>query len=391
MNRNAFLVVSYCIPTRTTGTPVVVRKFLENFSPEEVVLIGRPVKRSNAVKGYSIHYRTFRLPTPSVGARGERLWRLLGAFLGVLVGIRVIRSERLDAIVAFYRDESSLLTGYLLHKITGKPFYPYFCDLYLENYPKGVYHHLAKLLQPRVFQSATRVFVLTEAMKEWYQSAYGVDAVVLPHCVNEPATLINQTNGHTDGNGKMRIAHLGSVNDDRIPSLRVLCEAIQGDERYELTYFTSQSPEYLQEVGIAPANSTTRFIPDDGQLREELENCDILFLPATVSALQQHREAQVVTGFPTKAIEYLSVQKPILVHSESKYFVARFFRERACGYVVEGDAGRLRQALRDIGTDAVLRANLAKKAYSATAYFSGATIARRFREVLAHAKGSKRG
>jgi hypothetical protein len=87
----------------------------------------------------------------------------------------------------------------------------------------------------------------------------------------------------------------------------------------------------------------------------------------------------------------LSVQKPILVHSESKYFVARFFREHECGYVVEGDAGRLRQALRDIGTDAVLRANLAKKAYRAMAYFSGATIAKKFREVLAHAEESKRG
>lgn len=377
-----FLVVSYCMPTRTTGTPVVVRKLLENFAPSEVVLIGRPVKRSNAVAGYSPHYVTYQLTTPPVGTRGEKIWRLLSVFIGVLAGLSAIRKHDLKCIVAFYRDESSLLTGYLLHKLTQRPFYPYFCDLYLENYPNGFYHLLAKWLQARVFHTAQKVFVLTEAMKEHYHKQYGVDAVVLPHCVNDRVPQSANSDRHSNGRATIRIAHLGSVNDDRIPSLRLLCEAIRDNARFELMYFTSQSPEFLRREGLAISNSTTKFIPDDALLRSELEKCDILFLPATLSDEHKYREAQVLTGFPTKAIEYLFVQRPILVHSKSNYFVARFFDDHRCGHVVEGGAADIFGALQTLVNDRELRETLSRNSFGAVSYFSGRTIANRLRETV---------
>jgi len=45
-------------------------------------------------------------------------------------------------------------------------------------------------------------------------------------------------------------------------------------------------------------------------------------------------EDELATAFPTKVIEYLAADRPILVHCPENYFLARFFREHECGIVV---------------------------------------------------------
>lgn len=375
-----FLVVSYAIPNRASGTPVVIRKFLENFERDEVVLIGRPVLKREKVENLQFNYPTLTIPTPPIGFRGERLWRLVSIFLGLFTGWFAIAKYRPKAILAFYRDESSLLTGYLLHKLSGLPLYSYFCDMYLENYPGGYYGKLAAWLQPRVFRESTRVIALTEAMREYYRQAYQVDALVLPHCNNDPVlTIPYQVEVHAP----FRIAYLGTVNMDRILSLQALCKAIDGREDYFLSYFTGSSTDYLARHGLLIQNSEIKFIPGAEQLLNELAACDLLFLPV-MSTSEGQRELQIITGFPTKVIEYLLVQKPILVHSKSCYFVSEFFRKFGCGYITDGDFEEILRVLERIKNDGALRKQLVENTTAALEYFRGDTIADAFRMLMNH-------
>lgn len=379
MTNKPFLVVSYSIPDRLSGTPVVIRKFLENFSKEEVVLIGRPTLRKNRLQNNSFHYPILTIPTPPVDFYGERLWRFLSCFIGVITGLIAIILYKPKAILAFYRDESSLFIGYWLHKMTRLPLYTYFCDIYLENYPKGFYGKLAAWLQPRVFHESKKVIVLTEAMKDYYKQNYQIDAMVLPHCNNLSVPEIPQKKIREN---MCLIGYLGSINIDRVQSLRLLCQAIQGNSHYHLTYFSPTSAEYIQHQELNIENSSIEFIRDNEKLVEKLSSCDILFLPLTISQGRHERVAQVATGFPTKVIEYLLCQVPILVHCDENSFVSKFFEENKCGYIVYGGTIELLSALNILNNDPGLRKNLLENSVNTLSYFDGKSISNSFRNLL---------
>lgn len=375
MSQKPFLVVSYCIPDRVSGTPVVIRKFLENFSRDEVVLIGRPTQNRERLRNIKLPYPTLKIPTPPVGFLGERIWRTISSILGVFTGLAAILRYKPNAILAFYRDESSLLTGFLLHKITKLPFYAYFCDLFLENYPNGYYGRLARWLQPRVFMNAKNIFVLTEGMKKYFESQYGIDAIVLPHCNNE---IVNAKPQKETLGDPLKIAYLGNLDNDRIISLKYLTKSIEHDERYLLYYFTSISPSFFELNDLLVKNSVVKFIPSEKSLYEELDKCDVLFLPA----ITEKRELQMMTGFHTKIIDYLVCQKTILAHSKTEYFVSKFFSEFDCGYVVEGGVTEISNALQEIRMNAELRNRMASNAVKALGYFDGTSVATKFRQAM---------
>lgn len=358
---------------------MVIRRFLENFRSDEVVLIGRPTLKKDRVQNIKFAYPTLTIPAPPVGFRGEKLWRFLSSFLGVLTGLIAIRRYNPKAILAFYRDESSLLTGYWLHKITRLPLYSYFCDIYLENYPKGLYRKLAAWLQPRIFRDSKKVIVLTEAMGDYFKQKYKIDTVVLPHCNNILVSEVSK--GNTDKE-VCKIGYLGSINIDRVQSLQSLCKVIKGNHSYKLTYFTSTPKEYIQQQDLSIENSSIEFLPDDMQLMKELSLCDILFLPLTIAEDRGERITQATTGFPTKVIEYLLSHVPILVHSDKNSFGSKFIEDHQCGYVVYGGPDELIHALNTLKNDHELRRLLVENAVSTLVYFDGQIIANSFRNLL---------
>ena len=377
--KHKILVVSYALPFRNTGTPVVVRTFLENFNNDEVVLMGRPVKKKERVLDYRPHYPMYLIPTPPVEARGEKLWRFLSVILGTILGLYLVLKFKPTEILAFYRDESSLLTGYIVNRITGVPLYSYFCDLYIENYSKGWYGILAKWLQPKIFEHSNRIFVLTEGIKEYYLQRYGIQSEVIPHCINEP---IEHKPVSTNLTLPLKIGYLGSINIDRTSSLRLLSTAIENNEKYQLQYYTSTPEGVLREAGLLIPNSIVKHIPDDAQLKEEIEKCDILFLPQTITKKEDPRWFQLLTGLPTKTLKYLISGKPILVHSHLEYFLTKFIREYHCGYVIQAGKAEILLALEQLSSDDNLRKKLSEGCVNACKYFTGSLVATRFLNAI---------
>jgi glycosyltransferase involved in cell wall biosynthesis len=375
------LLVSYSNPDRASGTPVVIRNLLENFESDEVVLIGRPTLKKERINNLYFKYPIITIPTPPVEFRGERLWRLLSVFIGVWIGLLAFNKYKLKAVLSFYRDESSLLTGFILHKLTKLPHYAYFCDLYLENYISGYQFLLAKWLQPRIFSRSKKIFVLTEAMKDYFECTYGINPIVVPHCNNltvKRRDYLNEKQIRTP----LNIGYLGTINNDRIPSLKLLCEAIKGNNQFHMRYFSATPPSIIKQHGLFISNSDHKFIKSNNELINEMSSCDVLYLPTTISDVKKEREFQVKTGFPTKAIEYLICQKPILVHCKKHYYVAKFFRKFDCGYVTDGDSEEILIALNNIKDDFELRKRIASNSYKALSYFDGKDIANILKSYL---------
>jgi hypothetical protein len=303
----------------------------------------------------------------------------------VLTGLRAIRRHGPMAIVAVFPYESSLLTGYWLHRLTGLPLFSYFCDLYREELRRGWQARLAAWLQPRVFRASSRLFVVSEGMVEYYRERHGVEALCVPACINDP---IPEPGPIPSPSRPFVVGYSGGIYSARISPLRSLIEAIGGDPAFEIRFFTPQSSDFLRAQGLWAENASAEFVPNEADLVRRLAGCDTLLLPLTFEPDEDSRD-QLATCFGTKSCEYFLSRKPILLHCPGDYFMARFFRQWDCGLVVDGPgSGVLRSGLERMRSDGALRERFVGNALRAARQFEGSGVAARVREALkAHLSG----
>jgi len=381
------LVVASTLPIESSGTSIVLRRLLENFAAGEVVLIGKTPDRTGRLAARELHYPALRIPSLPGGIRGDRYWRLASALPGLLTGWRAVRRHRPRAILAVFPDESSLLLGYWLHRLTGLPLLAYFCDLYMED-RRGWQLRLARWLQPRVFARAARLLTVNEGMAGYYRERYGLSPVCLPTCINvrlpDPSPL-------PPPGRPFVVGYSGNVNPTRLTSLQALVRAIGGNSAYLLRYFTPQRRAYLEAQRLWAANAEATFVAGESELVRDLSRCDALFLPLTFEVGENSHD-QLATCFGIKVYEYYLARRPVLVHSPGDYFIARFHRERDCGLVVDNRSSEaLLAGLERLRTDTSLRQRLVANALQAARGFEGARVAGILRASLSEVTVDGRG
>jgi hypothetical protein len=386
----SFLVVAQAVPVEVSGTNIVVRRLLENFGGHEVVLLARPANRRASLDAEGFHYPVVRVHAPPLGWRGERFTRLASVVPGVLQGWGAVRRYRPAAILALFPDECSILIGYILKRLTGVPLFAYFCDLYAEDRRPGTWEgRMAGWLQPRVFAAARRLIAVNEGMADFYRKRYGMDTACLPTCINQP---IPDYAPPPEPGRPFRIGYSGNVNATRVGSLRALVAAIGRDPGYSLCYFTPQTPAYLESLGVWAPNASARFVADEASLIPLLAECDALFLPLTFDRDTVSTD-QLATCFGIKSYEYFLARRPIVVHTPRDYFLARFYRERGCGLVVDDPGSEaLLAAFGRIRENRSLREDLVRQGLAAARPFEGPRIADALRrEMLALNESTREG
>lgn len=369
------------LPVDAFGTSVVVRRLVENLKPEEIILLGRAPDRRAQLSQDRLHVPAIRVRWLAGGWSGERYSQVVGVIPAVMQGVLAARAAHVGAVIAVYPDPCSLLSGYLLHRVMGLPLIAYFCDLYMEDRQgAGWEARLARWLQPRVFQAATRIIAVNQGMVEYYRSRYGIEALHLPACINhaipefEPAPTPGRV---------FRIAYSGNINDTRIDSIRALVAAVGEDPSMAIHYFTPQTPDYLRTLGVWSRNATAEFIADEEALIKRLMECDALFLPLTFET-GAHSRDQMATCFGIKSYEYFLARRPILVHVPGDYFLARFYRQWDCGVVVDDPSPQaLLAGLNRIRGNPDLRNSLVRQGLVAARQFEGPRIAAALRAEIA--------
>src|SRR5262245_39481433 len=287
------LVVAETLPVNAVGTSIVLRRLLENFRSDEVVLIARNPDRRNRLDSGSRRHPYHVIPALPAGIRGERYWRIASAVPGVAVGLAAIRRHRPAALLAMFPYEHALLTGYWLHLLSGLPLLAYFCDLYQEDRAHGWERRLANWLQPRVFKAAARVLAANQGMADYYRARYGMDVLALPACINAP---IPEPAAPPAPGGRFVVGYSGNVNSTRIDSLRALVKAIGGDPAFAIHYLTPHAPDVLRAYGVWADNAQAAFVADEQELVRRLAACDALFLPLTFDPEENSRD-QMATCF----------------------------------------------------------------------------------------------
>jgi len=368
------------IPYTASGTGTVIRRLVENLDPDEIVLLGRPANPSLQLTNVQVHVPVVRVKGLPRGFRGERFSRMAAVGPAVIQGWLAIRRHGCSAILATFPDECSLLTGYILHRVTGLPLLAYFCDLYMEDRPgDGWEARLSRWLQPRVFRSASRVMAVNQGMADYYGERYGADVLTLPTCINQPIPEYVEP----PAPGKpYRIAYSGNINATRMDSIQALVKAVGSDTDYAIHYYTPHSRQFLERNGLWSENTIIEFHEDESALVRELAKCDILFLPLTFG-IAEHSRDQLATCFGIKAYEYFLARRPVLVHCPEEYFLARFFRERSCGLVVSDPSPRaLAAGIMKLRTDGALRSQSVRQGLQAAGEFVGTRTGELLRQAI---------
>lgn len=323
------LLVSRALPVESGGTMIVIRRLLENFDRDEIVVLGRTPYKSRVLKNDKApEYRCFEIPTPQI--KGFRLWRMLSVIPGFFQGLWIIWRYQIKIIIGVYPDQGSLLLSALLQAITRKRYMAYFCDLFMENQTRNRFHFLANWLQPYVFKNADRILAANAGMKQFYDTRYKINSLLMPTAIN---SSIPQSFVLPDKIDPFIIGYSGSIVPDRLDPMQALIETIGDDIQFEIRLFTPQREDYLRSVKIWAPNVRLKFCASHAELIHELSQCHVLYLPLTFKVEYNSRE-QLATCFGIKCYEYFQSCRPVLVHCPSEYFTSTFFTTQECGEAI---------------------------------------------------------
>jgi glycosyltransferase involved in cell wall biosynthesis len=293
-------------------------------------------------------------------ASARILWRVALPFLWADTRQRagwiasLLRRERSELLVACTGDPIDLPAGWMAARKVGIPFIAAIYDHYTARNMNWNLALFARVFERRIVRDAAGIWVLNEVMRDVYQKAYGVE----PSVVRNPCIVSPDRRAVGDdwpaSPGEIRIVYTGAVYHVHYDAFQKLLDGMRRLNRPDLRLhiYTAQPAAQLARMGIEGPVEIHPHVSERESI--ELQNrADILYLPL---GFETGVPLVVNTSAPFKTGEYLACGRPILAHAPKGSFVASYFREHECGFVVDDpDAGEVARVLRRILEDSPAR------------------------------------
>ena len=369
LHERILMMTTVVAPAPTAGA-FVVKGLLSQIDADEVLVAAErwpanPLDQTHEPNGHRVHFVGKSWTWPK---RGQRYVHWMKWFLVPRMAYRLIKlakSQQCGAILGIFPDEQCLCAAYLASRTLGLRFFPFFHNTYREN-RRGAAYLVATWLQRQAFKRAGVVFVMSDGMKEEWQSLYhGVEFHSLVHTFDGPIPAF-QPLPPVDYAG-IRLGCLGLVSEANLDALRRICQVVNSSHDLELCICSGSAAWHLQAKGLL-GKRTRHEQPSDDHLLEALRSNDILLLPHGLTGGLSPIEYRTI--FPTRTIPYLLSGRPILAHSARDSFLSRWLRQHDCAELVEDpDPAALRAAIDRLCRDHVRREQLVRNALLAAEQF----------------------
>ena len=374
------LMLSWTVPPETTGSAVIVGNLAKQFSRTEMVVAGeQPYQRPPVAwkeEWPEIKFLSRGWPQTRRGARLRR--KLLVPWL-IYRCVRLVKTYECTKILVIFPCEEYLFAGYFVARMTGAKLFPYFHNTYLEQCPSsGLKRHVARWLQASVFKHAQHIFLMSKGMEELYQDHYpGLPCSVLVHSFNE---AIPDFNVPPEPRRSPHFILAGNINASCQEATVRACAAVSQVKDSFLTILSGTPNDHLRGLGMLNGRTRHDTVARDN-LIQRLNEADIVLLPHGFSGTLSHDEYQTI--FPTKTIEYLICQRPILAHAPPDCYLTRFLKAHGCALVVEEPTiPALLAGITRILSDADLRATLVRNALRTAETFQASRVASSVRSAM---------
>jgi glycosyltransferase involved in cell wall biosynthesis len=252
-------------------------------------------------------------------------------------GLREIYSKNVDVILTTFPVPSAVLIGYLLHRITGKPWVADFRDSMTEDdYPRdATTRRTLRWLERKAVKHASRLLFTAPSARRMYLARY-------PELSPDRALLLTNGYDEEDFSGiessaecrqpgaPVRLLHSGLIYPEErnpIPFFHALARLkregkISSSSLSVELRASGNEQRYLEITNRLDIQDLVRFLPSISYRKalEESSQADSLLLLQAASCDHQ---------IPAKAYEYLRLAKPILALTTGQGDTAALLKE--CG------------------------------------------------------------
>lgn len=303
----------------------------------------------------------FRLIINKLKHLVKRIW-FLGALGGIFIivsqiimmvrtGIKTIKKEKIEIMLGISDYGPAMISTYLLHKITQKPYDIFLFDIYKNNfYPVVPAGFLAKIFESKILKNAEKIVVTNEGTLNYYIRIYGEEMrkkSIIIHNSTFPESYLKL---HTDYNPKppYTILYTGRISWPQIGALKNLIKAVNeiNDIDLKLKIYTPSPIDYLKKIGIEKSEKVEILVAPPQDMPQIQTKADILFLP-----LSWHTKSQDIinTATPGKLTDYLISSRPILIHAPSSSFLSQYAKDNNFALVVdEENIEKLKSAIKTL-------------------------------------------
>ena len=335
-------------PETTSGSPVILCD-LANHLPKGCAEIfcearfghgpRREIKLHHPIRRFRWHNRLWPF---SRGSRVRSFWsRLLFPWL-VLCGIIRVWRFKPTHIITIYIQPHWILSAYLVARLTRTPLIYYVHDAFRENNESlgRVSRAFSRWLE-RVSLTQSQVWVLHSKLADRYLQRYGVRSSVLRQMIRQqPLPSSKRVISNRD---HATIGFSGAIYGNNRLQLEQLVGIVTADPRLSLRIWTDPTAEGFRKLQVSSDRIEARYESNYLLLLEQLNQCDLLYLPLSFTDCDGLTANALQYAFPTKSLDYLLVDVEILVHCPSHFELAEFFANNRCGQVLnDGDTASLR-------------------------------------------------
>jgi len=290
----------------------------------------------------------------------KRIW-FLGLLGGIFIigsqiimmvraGIKTIKKEKIEVMVGISDYGPAMISTYLLHKITKKPYYIFLFDIYKGNFysvfPAKI---LANIFEPKLFKNAQKIIVNNEGTLDFYIQRYGEKIRKKIVIIHNSVFSDNYLGFHTDYNPKppYTILYTGGIYWPQIRSLKNLIKTVDkiNDLDIKIKIYTPTLVDFLKKNGITGKRISFSVAPSKDMPKIQSQ-ADILFLP-----LSWHTKSQAIidTATPGKLTDYLIAGRPILIHAPASTFLVKYAKENNFALIIdEENTEKLKSAIKTL-------------------------------------------
>lgn len=369
-SKTKFAVVSNVLPPSTSGQAIMLYRLLEGLPSKSYCLISnedyeRVTKKDSATLKLPARY--YHLKPHSLLSKLIYIIHLLGlleTYHRAKQITKIIRDENCNVLIACTGDLYNLPAAYLACKWAGIPFVPYIFDDYANQW-NGINRLISKWLEPKLLKNSNGIIVTNECMQEEYLCRYGVQSTVIHNPCLMPDLVELDKAKKIFNDKEINIVYTGSIYEAHYDAFRNLIKALQKIGRSDVKFhiYTSKPQSKLKRHGIAGSMVVHQKHVNNFDIPKILRQADILFLPL---AFESPYPEVIRTSAPGKIGDYLSVGRPILIHSTKDSFISWYFRKNQCGIVVnENNPEILAKALVEIIEDKNMQIELGNRAIQA--------------------------
>jgi glycosyltransferase involved in cell wall biosynthesis len=376
-----FLIISSYAPPAISGSPLMMYELLRHFPADSFAILTSPTGMDakndshrlpvpyyyytkaalsiadQQAKGALYKLKRLLKQNPLTKLFGELFFLLYIPWRIVYVAKAVLKKEQPELILAYSDPGQALLATYIIHRLTGIPYYIYFYDLYAGNRLPWLHQKLAQFLEPRLVQRASKIFAMAEGLKSHYQQTYDVPVEVVRIAV--PASEASNLPALHE---PYKIIYTGTIYWAQADAVRNLIAAVQQIDRphVELWLYTPHDAAYLKNFGIFASSKVHFATGSRSEMPSIQKQASIL---AVLLGFETDFPTLINTSSPGKTYEYMTSNRPILIHAPKDAFISKYALENQFAYVVnEPNVVQLKAAISALLTDNALRDNLVANA-----------------------------